>query len=494
VGRVHPRSALLLVACLVAGACGGGGGADKDALPVATTDTETSTDGGLPIEWDRCGDLECATVAVPLDHTVPDGRTIDLALARRRADGNRIGSLLVNPGGPGAPGTQLAANADFFPSGVLEHFDVVGWDPRGTGASAPIDCLDDLDPFFAADHSPDDPVEVEAQVDAGRELVEGCEARSADLLPYLSSAATVDDMDAIRAALGEQQISYLGFSYGTYLGALYADTYPDRVRAIVLDAAVDPSLGFEDLARDQAIGFDNALNAFLDDCERNTCGFGGADPHGAFTRLIAQIDAESLPGELDGEERTLGPGEADIGVASALYGGVPAWEFLAEALNDAAQGDGSRLLALSDEYTGRKTGGEYDNAQEAFYGISCLDTAAPTVDELAAIADRSQAVAPVFGASTVWLGAPCSVWPVPATAQPAPIAAAGAPPIVVIGTSNDPATPMKWARSLADQLESGHLVEWRGEGHSALGADACIDAAVASYLVDLTVPEPGLVC
>ncbi|MGH8976427.1 MAG: alpha/beta hydrolase [Acidimicrobiia bacterium] len=488
--------ALVLFVC----ACGGGGGDDDDddagARSSATEPSHADgSNGNSTIEWEQCGDLECATLEVPLDHADPDGPAMELALARRPADATAIGSLLVNPGGPGAPGTDLVDQASsFFPEELLENFDIVGWDPRGTGQSTAIDCVDDLDPFFAADHSPDTNEELAAQLDAAQTIADGCAARSAELLPHLSSASTVADMELIRAALGEEQLTYLGFSYGTFLGALYADAHPERVRAMVLDGAVDPALGPEDLAREQAVGFDNALGAFLDDCASKGCGFGGQDPHGAFSRLMAQIEAETLPGTVDGEERVLGPGETDIGIASALYGGEPAWEFLADALNDAARGDGSLLLELSDEYTGRRTGGEYDNAQEAFFGIGCLDSPAPPVDQLDAIGDRNAAVAPVFGASTLWLSAPCSVWPVPATAVPAPITAAGAPPIVVIGTSNDPVTPMKWARSLADQLESGHLVEWRGEGHSALGEDVCIDAAVVSYLVDLTVPEPGLVC
>jgi pimeloyl-ACP methyl ester carboxylesterase len=480
---------------VVLGACGGGDD-DEDALPTAPEPSDAdNSGGGETIDWEQCRDLDCATLEVPLDHADPDGPTIELALARRTADASAIGSLLVNPGGPGAPGTDLVEQASsFFPEELLENFDIVGWDPRGTGQSTAIDCVDDLDTFFAADHSPDTNEEIAAHLDTAETIADGCEARSADLLPHLSSASTVADMDLIRAALGEEKLSYLGFSYGTLLGALYADAHPDRVRAMVLDGAVDPALGPEDLAREQAAGFDHALATFLDDCARSGCGFGGEDPHGAFTRLMAQIEAETLPGTVDGEERVLGPGETDIGIASALYGGEPAWEVLGEALNDAARGDGSLLLELSDEYTGRRTGGEYDNSQEAFFGIGCLDSPAPPADQLDAIGDRNSAVAPVFGAPTLWLSAPCSVWPVPATAVPAPITAAGAPPIVVIGTSNDPVTPMKWARSLADQLESGQLVEWQGEGHAAFGEDACIDAAVASYLVDLTVPPPGLVC
>ena len=332
---------VFLLLCVVVGACAGGGD-DKRSLPskpnTDTATTSTSTEQSA-LQWDRCGQLECATLEVPRDYADPGGPTIDLALARRRADGDAIGSLLINPGGPGAPGTGLVGSVgSFFPPGVLEHFDIVGWDPRGTGQSASVDCTDNLDFFFGVDHSPDDPAETDAQLEAGRELADDCKnAPDSELLPYLATSATVDDMDSIRAALGEDQISYLGFSYGTYIGALYADKYPERVRAMVLDGPVDPSLDFEELATDQGVGFDSALKAFLDDCARNGCRFGGDDPHGAFTRLMAQIEAEPLPGEVDGESRTLGPGEADIGVAEALYGGVQAWPDLARALNDAAR-------------------------------------------------------------------------------------------------------------------------------------------------------------
>jgi pimeloyl-ACP methyl ester carboxylesterase len=491
--------AFLVASCMFMAACADGQDDDR-SLPAAT-DTTASTRGAgsrtaePAVDWDDCGDLECATLVVPRSYAEPDGPTFELALARRPADGESIGSLLVNPGGPGAPGTVLVANAEaFLADELLERFDVVGWDPRGTGSSTSIDCTDDLDFFFGADHSPDDAAEVEAQIEAGGELARDCESNAADVLPYLSSSETVDDMESIRVALDEQQINYLGFSYGTLLGTMYADAYPDRVRAMVLDGAVDPTLGFEEFTRDQASAFDTALAAFLDDCARRDCNFGGDDPHLAFARLMAQIDAESLPGEVAGEARTLGPGEADIGVASALYYGVQGWALLGDALRDAARGDGSSLLVLADQYTGRDTDGEYDNSQEAFYGVSCLDVPTPPAPEMAAVAGRVAEAAPVFGASSVWLSVPCSVWPVPPRGAPRAYRAEGAPPIVVVGTSNDPATPVKWAEALASQLASAHLVLWRGEGHGALGQSDCVDDLATRYFVDLVPPARGTEC
>jgi pimeloyl-ACP methyl ester carboxylesterase len=498
--RSHRVVPCVVACCVLLVACGGGGSDDGPSGGTNDTRADSTTVAptrpGQAIEWSDCGDIECATLVVPVDHADPAGPTLDLALGRRRAKGDRIGTLLVNPGGPGAPGIPVVQDAaSYFSNALLDRFDIVAWDPRGSGDSTAIDCGKELDYFFDTDKSPDDAAEVAANVAAARKLANTCEARSAALLPHLSSSATVDDMDAIRIALGEEKLTYLGFSYGTYLGALYADRYPTHIRALVLDGALDPSLGFEDVTRDQAVGFDSALNAFLDNCARTNCGFGGNDPHRAYDSLIAQIDAESLPGEVGGEHRTLGPGEADLGVASALYAGTQGWDILADALKTAARGDGTTLLRLSDAYTGRQPGGTYDNTQAAFFGIGCLDAPAPTIEELPAVAQQIEQVAPEFGASTTWLSAPCSVWPVPAEGQPAPVHGAGAPPIVVLGTSNDPATPLKWAQALSNQLESGHLVVYRGEGHTAYArGNKCIDGAVDDYLITLKVPLDGLVC
>jgi pimeloyl-ACP methyl ester carboxylesterase len=488
VPRPPPRLALLAAAvavCLGASCSGGGDGARGPRLERGS------------IDWEDCGGIDCATLEVPLDHDDPDAGTIELALGRRRATGDDvIGALLFNPGGPGAPAVELLDRADaLFTGTVLERFDVVTWDPRGVGESTPVDCVDDLDRFFAVDRSPDDAGEVEANLAEARRLAAGCGRRSGELLAHLSSRSTVRDMELIREALGEPRLTYVGFSYGSYLGALYADAHPRRVRALVLDGAVDPARSYEQTALDQAKGFDGALAAFFAHCERVDCGFGGSDPRAAYEDLMSQIDAETLPAVVAGERRLVGPGEADIGVATALYAGEEGWDLLARALTSAARGDGSILASLADTYTGRLPGGEYDNDTEAFYATGCLDGAAPPPGELAPMAQRIAAEAPYFGAATLWLGAPCSVWPVPPDGSPAPVRAAGAPPIVVLGTTNDPATPLAWAEALAAQLESARLVVYDGEGHLAYArGDECVDRAVDAYLVDLEPPPAGLRC
>jgi pimeloyl-ACP methyl ester carboxylesterase len=477
-----------LVLALVAVACGG------DADPGRGRAADRST-----LDWERCGAVECATLTVPLDHDRPDGPAIDLALARRRAGDpdRRAGTLVVNPGGPGAPGIPLVQQASLvFTDVVLERFDIVAWDPRGTGASTPVDCLDDLDAFFAVDRSPDTAEERAANERVASELAQGCAQRSGPLLPYLGTRDTVDDLELVRVALGEDRLTYLGFSYGSLVGARYADRYPDRVRAMVLDGGVDPAASAEEVAIAQATGFDAALDAFFEYCADGRCRFGGRDPHGAFVRLMALIDAETLPAIVGGEERELGPGEADLAVANALYAGRDGWDLLADALRAAAQGDGSDLLALADAYTGRQPGGAYTNAQEALYAIGCLDQPAPPDPQaIHALAADLAAAAPVFGAPTAYLGLPCAFWPVPALEAPAAVRGAGAGPVLVVGTTNDPATPLAWAEALATQLESAALLVAQEEGHTAYGRGIeCVDGAVEAVLLDARLPADGTRC
>jgi pimeloyl-ACP methyl ester carboxylesterase len=498
-GVLRRATVLLLVVSATTGAltaCSG----DDDSPATEKATTTAKTNAVAPeraIEWRDCGDdVECGGLVVPLDYTKPSGDTITLALERRHARKERVGALLVNPGGPGASGFPLVDDASgYFGDPLLDHFDIVSWDPRGVGKSSPIECLGNLDFFFSVDHSPDNAAEVDANERASKRIADACKQHSAKILPFLSSKSTVRDMDRIRAALGESKLTYLGFSYGTYLGALYADTFPTKVRAMVLDGALDPSVDFVHAALDQSNGFDSALDAFFAHCQKTGCKFGGDDPRGAYERLEAQVDQETVPGKVGGERRELGPGELDLGVATALYSGEAGWDVLADALRDLAKGDSSLMLSLSDSYTDRKPGGKYDNSFEAFLGIGCLDSPAPPLDQLPAVADEIAKAAPYFGASTVWLSGPCSAWPVPADGTPAPIHAKGAPPIVVIGTSNDPATPLKWAQALASQLESGRLVVYEGEGHTAYAnGDKCVDDVVHSYLIDKKLPAVGKRC
>jgi hypothetical protein len=269
---------------------------------------------------------------------------------------------------------------------------------------------------------------------------------------------------------------------------------------MVLDGAVDPAATYEEAVIAQSVGFERALDAFLDWCDDSSdCEFAPTgNPETAFDHVMEMLELETLPAEIDGEERTLGIGEANIGVATALYvgEGENGWVRLGRALGDAATGDGSGLLALSDDYTGRSTGGTYNNLTAAFYAIGCLDGPAPkTARAVTRLAARAARDAPNFGASTVWLGLPCTFWPVNPDGRPAPVEAAGAPPILVLGTTNDPATPYAQAEALAEQLDSGHLLTYDGQGHTAYGrGNSCIDEAVDDYLVDLTPPLDGTRC
>jgi pimeloyl-ACP methyl ester carboxylesterase len=453
------------------------------------------------ITWTPCRDgaVQCATLEVPLDAAHPDGERIALALARRPASGKRIGVLLTNPGGPGASGIQFLEDAaSVFRPEILRRFDIVSWDPRGVGASAPIRCLDDLDAFYAVDRSPEDAATVARNVAVAREFAASCKQRSGRELEDVPTSATVHDMEAIRAAMGEPRISFIGFSYGTLLGARYADAYPQHVRTMVLDGAVDPSLSYAAATIAQAKGFEDVLDAFFAWCRQDTrCGFArGGDPADAFDRLARAVTAEPTPGTVNGEERTLGPGEFDIGVASGLYPGRAGFPTLADALVDTARGSGDQMLGLADEYTERQPGGRYSNQTAAFYATSCLDgPSARTVADVQRLADRAARVAPHLGAPTAWLGLPCTFWPVPPRDKPAPVHADGAPPLLVVGTIHDPATPYAWARSLASQLRTGHLLTFEGDGHTAYArGSSCIDDAVEDYLLTAKVPADGTRC
>ncbi|MDQ1510258.1 MAG: hypothetical protein QOG50_2102, partial [Actinomycetota bacterium] len=325
----------------------------------ASCAAKPSTERTGVVLWRGCGAIECATLSVPLDRTHPAGRRIRLALARRPADGRPLGVLLANPGGPGGSGIELLQHADdVFSKSVRDRFDIVSWDPRGVGAGTSVDCGDDLDFFYAVNRTNAAASTARENVSVAKRFVAACRRNSPGLLPFLSSRASVADMDAIRAAMGVRTISYVGFSYGTYLGALYADRYPTHVRAMVLDGAIDPALSSADGTIQQAVGFDRALDAFLAWCRDNSrCHFAThGNPTTALHDLTSSLDHETLPAEVDGEKRTLGPGEANIGIATALYAGRgrDGWEALGNALRDAARGDGSGLAVLSDTYTGRR--------------------------------------------------------------------------------------------------------------------------------------------
>ena len=454
------------------------------------------------LSWESCrGDFECATLEVPIDYQHPDGDSIRLALLKDPADDAdaRVGSLVVNPGGPGAPGTSYAENSSFAFRPVLrDDFDIVGFDPRGTGDSDPVDCVSDaeLDDLVAADPDPDTPEEGEELQQSYETFFQGCVANSDSLIGHVTTVETARDMDVLRAALGESQMLYFGASYGTKLGATYADLFPDKVGRMVLDGAVDLSIDSRQLSLEQAGGFEVALRAYVQNCvDDGDCFLGDSLEAGLDTiqDLIAGIDEKALPTDLD---RDLEVGNAFYGLVAPLYN-REYWSVLDQALQQGLDGDGTLLLRLSDLYESRNDDGTYsDNSAEAILAINCLDdpysiTAAEVPDQLAAFEESS----PTFGDVFAWGLVSCHGVQTKATEKDEKIDAAGAAPIVVVGTTRDPATPYQWAVHLADQLESGVLVSRDGDGHTGYNAgNDCVDQAVEDYLVDGSVPRDGLEC
>lgn len=505
---------LLVVVLVVAGAA---------AVWAATRDTDSREDGqDLPaagpagqggpqqapdpalqefydqdIEWQRCDDRECARIEVPLVYDDPGGERIEIALLKHAAadEDARLGSMVVNPGGPGVPGTSYADNAGFsFGKALRERFDIVGFDPRGTGDSSPVDCLTDeqLDEYIAFDPDPDTPAEVAGFTEWSRHFTNGCRERSGDLAQHVSTAETVRDMDIIRAALGEDQLTYFGASYGTKIGATYAELFPDRVGRLVLDGAVDLTLDNRELSLQQAEGFEVALTAYVENCiAEGSCYLGDSVDEGlaAIQDFLADVDEE--PMEVD--DRALGVGNAFYGIVAPLYN-RDYWSYLDTALDSAMQGDATILMELSDLYTSRGEDGYLDNSSEAISVINCLDDpSAVPVARVPAEFPAFDKASPTFGRVFAWGLAGCRGRE--AGERVTEIDGSGAAPILVIGTTRDPATPMRWAVALADQLQSAVLVKRDGDGHTGynVGND-CVDRTVEAYLLEGTVPPSDVDC
>ena len=453
------------------------------------------------LAWADCGGNDCATLEVPVDYGDPEGEVIKLKLERVPASdqANRVGSVVVNPGGPGAPGTTMAESAtDYFRSQLLERVDIVAFDPRGTGVSDPVDCLSDaeLDEFIAQDPSPDGAAEGAAVVANQDAFFAGCVQSSDALVGHVSTVEVARDMDVLRAVLGEEKLSYLGFSYGTTLGSTYAELFPTNVGRFVLDGATDPTLDFRANALSQAAGFQTALNAYVDDCVAGGDCFLGADRDAALAtidQLLADIEEQPLP---TGEERDLEIGNAFYGLVTPLYS-RDSWSFLDQGLQEALDGTGGTLLLLSDFYGSRLPGGGYeDNSLEAILAINCLDDpstieAADVPAEIPAFLEAS----PTFGTVFAWGLTGCHGIQVEAAEPPPTIRAEGAAPILVVGTTRDPATPYEEAVALAEQLESGVLLTRDGDGHTAYNkGNDCIDETIEGYLLEGTVPDDGKEC
>jgi pimeloyl-ACP methyl ester carboxylesterase len=449
------------------------------------------------IDWSDCGDgIECGSFEVPFDYDDPNRGTFVLPVTRRLADSKerRIGSLLVNPGGPGGAALSYAEYADsVFGSALLESFDIVAWDPRGVGESIPaIDCVDTMDDYFALDPSPDDPTERLALIDGAGNFADSCRERSGEILEHVSTLDAASDIDVLRRALGEQAISFMGFSYGTQLGATWATLFPETVRAAVFDAAVDPTLGYVDGLVLQAGGFERSFDAFLDWCDVRKCSFieSGSNARNSFDRLADALDAN--PPINDGRPATT-EGVLSMGISQSLYGDY-SWNQLADALDAARKGDGAGLLDLYDAYFGGYDDGHRSNMLDAYFVITCADRRVSFgPDDIFAQEDRLRSVAPRLGMGWIQEMLICSRW----TTAPSPTITVSAPTanrIVVVGSVGDSATPLPGTRNMVQALGNARLIVSPLEQHTTYGSDDCVTVAVEEYLVELLDGPDELAC
>ncbi|WP_149361342.1 alpha/beta hydrolase [Lolliginicoccus suaedae] len=474
---------------------------------------------GQSVEWGDCagfaedpatarqlesGGFECARVTVPVDYDDPDGATAELAVTRLATATSKIGSLLVNPGGPGASGIGTAANLASVWRGteLAERFDLVSWDPRGVAASTPsVQCLagPEMDEYRRLDHV-DMSAEGIARAEADMQgYIDACAERSGmELLANVGTRENVEDLDMLRAVLGDDQLNYLGYSYGTYLGARYAERFPGSVRALVLDGAVDPGMDLGEAIVRQGEGFQRSFDAFVADCAtRPECPLSD-DRDVAIKDFRALVDPLADTPAWTSDGRGLGYNDAMSGVIQALYS-PQMWRLLRSGLIELGDGIGDTLLLLADIYEGRADDGTYSNSTPAFHAVNCVDTIAVTDrDEWGQYDMRYRSVAPFADDGRGTGNAPldiCAFWPVDPTSKPSRLDIPGSvPPTLVVSTTGDPATPYEAGAELAAQL-GGRMLTYEGDQHTVvLGLDECIDTHVTRYLVDLRLPPEGERC
>ena len=463
------------------------------------------------LSWEPCGedsgDLECARVLVPLDYDHPSGERIEIAVNRLPATGpdpDRIGSLVLQPGGPGISGLAFTEQAaGLFDGPVRERFDLVGFDPRGVGESAPVQCLtdDEKDEYLAETGLVEASGDVDEALRLQQEFTEGCEEHSADLLAHVGTENVTRDLDVLRAVLGDRDLSYLGYSYGSMLGARYAEMFPAKYRALVLDGAMDPDADLLEQRMAQADGARHALRSFVRDClDRDDCPLESTDPNAAIQQIVElwETSAEGPLSNTAAPDREVGPGWVAAGIRFGLYAET-AWPDLRDALADAIEfGNGTALMRMADPFVGRAEDGSWDNSLDASVAITCAD--APPVERDRAeqagqdAGEQAERLGP-FGPAADWAWLECFDWPVE-VAEAKPLRVNATEPVLVVGTRRDPATPYEWARTLTEKLPGARLLTYEGNGHGAyrtVGSD-CVDQAVDGYLIRGELPETDTRC
>jgi pimeloyl-ACP methyl ester carboxylesterase len=447
------------------------------------------------IDWKICRqEFQCATLAVPIDYKKLSTGTFEIALLKYEArTSKKLGSLIVNPGGPGGSGVDYAYAAEYiFSPAILDRYDIVGFDPRGVSRSAPIRCLTDkeLDANNNSDSKPDNEAEFQQILQDTKKYVEKCKDKNRYLTSY-STANVARDLDILREAVGDKQLNFMGKSYGTYLGTLYAQFFPEKVGRVVLDGAVDPSISNFQQTLTQAIGFDQAFSSFAKDCaSKKNCMLpkGKEAAIAEMQKLFARAAKEPLPTK--SSNRTLSETLMVLGTASAMYDSATGWPKLRKAITEAQTGSGDKFLKLADEYTGRQKNGSYPNNEfDSGAVIDCLDVDEPrTVAQIQGDAKSFADQAPLFGPYLAYGGLTCKYFGQSQEVIVAPTKTTN--PIVVIGTTGDPATPYEWAQGLNKLLTNSALVSLTGEGHTGQGqGNACIDDQIDDFYVKGLIPE-----
>ncbi|CAN2169750.1 MhpC Predicted hydrolases or acyltransferases (alpha/beta hydrolase superfamily) [Candidatus Nanopelagicaceae bacterium] len=440
------------------------------------------------IDWKSCRqDFQCGTLAVPIDYKKLSTGTFEIALLKYEArTSKKLGSLIVNPGGPGGSGVDYAYAAEYiFSPAILDRYDIVGFDPRGVSRSAPIRCLTDkeLDANNNSDSKPDNEAEFQQILQDTKKYVEKCKDENKYLTSY-STASVARDLDILREAVGDKQLNYMGKSYGTYLGTLYAHFFPEKVGRVVLDGAVDPSISNFQQTLTQAIGFDQAFNSFAADCnKRKNCTL-PKDQEAAVAemrKLLSQAAKKPFPAK-NQSGRTLSESMMVLGTASAMYDSQTGWPQLRKAIAEAQKGYGDRFLKLADEYTGRQNNGSYPNNEfDSGAVIDCLDFNEPrSVGQIRTDAKIYATKAPLFGPYLAYGGVTCKFFNQDSEVTIEPTTTAN--PVIVIGTTGDPATPYEWSQGLSKLLTNSRLISLTGEGHTGQGqGNACIDNQIDDF-------------
>ncbi|MDM7990902.1 alpha/beta hydrolase [Arthrobacter sp. zg-Y877] len=510
--RRFPRLAAAAASVLLlASGCTSAPGTDEndggDSASTAAADVIGDVPGELrefysqDVDWTGCeGDFRCATVTVPMNYADPGAGTVELSVIMAEADGDARGTVLINPGGPGGSGYDAVSQSmeSITSDRLRDNFNLLGFDPRGVGRSTPVKCLSDqeMDEARAEYIDASTPEGLAASRLSAKEFADACAAETGELLGFVDTASAARDMDILRAVGGDEKLNYLGFSYGTYLGATYAELFPEKVGRLVLDGALDPSSSNEDITLGQARAFEKAIRAYVEDCVAGSgCPLDGSADDGvaAIQELLASVEARPMTA---GDGRLVTVSTFVSGFILPLYDDAN-WPVLSQALESALQGDPTYMLRLADISADRAEDGTYrSNSTVAFNAVNCLDYPMVSDDaQMAADALELAAASPTIGKYLAYGGVTCEAWPHGPVNEPHPIKASGAADLLVIGTTGDPATPYEWSEALAAQLESAVLVTWEGEGHTAYGRGSqCIEDTVDDYFIDGTVPKDNTVC